>query len=85
MSRLSRRRPKREYAGYPPSSSARLIRAHTSRPSLSPRASIIRSGNPGGRPKGVIEVITLARAQTRAAIRALADIMQHGRATRNGQ
>jgi hypothetical protein len=37
-----------------------------------------QSGNPGGRRKGMIEVITLARSQTRAAIRALADIMQHG-------
>jgi hypothetical protein len=37
-----------------------------------------QSGNPGGPPKGVIEVVALARAQTSAAIRALADIMQHG-------
>ena len=37
-----------------------------------------QSGNPGGRPKGLIEVVTLARAQTRAAIRPLADIIQDG-------
>lgn len=35
-----------------------------------------QSGNPGGRPKAVREVVELARAHTVAAITALADIVQ---------
>ena len=34
-----------------------------------------QSGNPGGRPKGVIEVRELARTHTEAAIKALADML----------
>lgn len=36
------------------------------------------SGNPGGRPKEVVEVIALARALTPAAIERLAQIIQRG-------
>jgi hypothetical protein len=36
------------------------------------------SANPGGRPKGVIEVIHLARQQTTAAIRTLVEILKNG-------
>lgn len=32
------------------------------------------SGNPGGRPKAIVEVVNLAREQTEAAIRTLAEI-----------
>lgn len=37
-----------------------------------------KSGNPGGRPKGVIEVIELARTHTADAISTLAEIMKSG-------
>ena len=38
-----------------------------------------QTGNPGGRPKGVIEVRDLARKHTVAAVNRLATIMQKGR------
>ena len=37
-----------------------------------------KSGNPGGRPKGVVEVIQLARKHTRTAIETLVEIAQSG-------
>jgi hypothetical protein len=33
-----------------------------------------QSGNPGGRPKAIVEVVELARKETEASIRALAEI-----------
>lgn len=35
-------------------------------------------GNPGGRPKGVAEVVELARSYTKQAIATLASIMENG-------
>jgi hypothetical protein len=35
-----------------------------------------QSGNPGGRPKGLSDVIALAREHTATAVQVLADVMQ---------
>lgn len=35
-----------------------------------------KSGNPGGRPKAVVDVVNLAREHTEDAIRALADVIR---------
>lgn len=39
-----------------------------------------QSGNPGGRPKGLVELAVLCRAKTREAIDTLLKIMKNGRA-----
>jgi hypothetical protein len=44
-----------------------------------------QSGNPGGRPKALMEVIELARSHTREAISALADIVRNGDAPPSAQ
>lgn len=41
-----------------------------------------QSGNPGGRPKGMPEVVELARQHTKAAIARLAEIMENGESER---
>jgi hypothetical protein len=38
-----------------------------------------QSGNPGGRPKGVAEVMALARTYTKEAVETLAEIMRNGK------
>lgn len=38
-----------------------------------------QSGNPGGRPKGLVEVVTLARQHTPASVERLADIALHSK------